>query len=196
MTDPQKPTAGQQRGAKPLGVALIGVVGMIGALGLFQRVPLEESGRTVEVTAQADGSISARHVAGHRYLRAYQDVIGVWTACDGIAYVPPGSSYTPAQCDAMLEQQLVVHAQAVMNCTPGLRSAGHDHQRIAAVLLAYNIGGPRYCGSTVRARFNAGNYAGACDAFLRWNKAGGRVVKGLDNRRRREREICRQDLKA
>lgn len=182
------------KGAKPLGAALAGVVGMVAALGLFTATPQVESGRTVQATAQADGGIAVRHVAGPQYLHAYQDVVGVWTACDGVAYVKRGATFTPDQCNAMLEQQLVKHAEGVMACTPGLRPAGHDHQRIAAVLLAYNIGVGGYCRSTVARRFNAHDYRGACDAFLLWNKAGGRVVKGLDNRRRRERSICLQDV--
>ncbi|WP_373929255.1 lysozyme [Sphingomonas aerolata] len=60
--------------------------------------------------------------------------------------------------------------------------------------LAYNIGTGGYCGSTVDRRFDAGQWRAACDAFLLWNKAGGRVVNGLDRRRRAERDLCLKDL--
>lgn len=43
-------------------------------------------------------------------------------------------------------------------------------------------------------RFNAGNWRGGCDAFLMWNRAGGRVVRGLALRRARERALCLKGL--
>lgn len=43
-------------------------------------------------------------------------------------------------------------------------------------------------------RFSAGNWRGGCDAFLMWNKAGGRVVRGLSLRRARERALCLKGL--
>src|SRR5438105_4872705 len=93
----QQQSPAQQKGAKPLGAALVGIVGTIAALGLFVDVPREESGRTVQAVAQADGGISVKHVAGPQYLHAYQDVVGVWTACDGVAYVKRGATFTPDQ---------------------------------------------------------------------------------------------------
>lgn len=38
-------------------------------------------------------------------------------------------------------------------------------------------------------RFKAREWRSGCDAFLMWNKAGGKVVQGLVNRRERERAI-------
>ncbi len=43
-------------------------------------------------------------------------------------------------------------------------------------------------------RLNAGDIRGACDALLAWNKAGGRVVQGLTNRRQDERRLCLEGL--
>lgn len=39
-------------------------------------------------------------------------------------------------------------------------------------------------------KLNAGDSKGACDEMRRSNKAGGKVWKGLINRREVEREIC------
>lgn len=66
----------------------------------------------------------------------------------------------------------------------------HQYEYDAAMSLAYNIGATAFCGSTVVKRFNAGDYAGACAAFEMWNKAGGKVIRGLVNRRARERAQC------
>jgi lysozyme len=55
--------------------------------------------------------------------------------------------------------------------------------------LAYNIGPGAFSGSSVLKRFNQGDMQGAADAFLMWNKGGGKVLKGLTRRREAEREL-------
>jgi lysozyme len=50
-----------------------------------------------------------------------------------------------------------------------------------------------FCGSTAARRFRAGDVRGGCDAFLAWNKAGGRVVAGLAKPAPAERQICLRD---
>jgi lysozyme len=174
---------------------LAAVVGASAAAILFVATPAEESGRQVKATVAADGTATVTHLRGKQYRSAYLDIVGVPTACDGITKnIRLGQTYTEAQCTAMLERELVIHATGVMNCTPNLRRPEAVHQRVAAVLLAYNIGVGGYCKSTVDRRFDAGNWAGACDAFLMWNKAGGREVRGLTLRRKRERVECYRGL--
>lgn len=117
----------------------------------------------------------------------YKDIIGVWTVCYGETNVQM-RRYTDAECAAMLEDSLADYAAPVLARNPELK--GHPYQTAAAVSLAYNIGVANYRRSTVARRFSSGDWRGACDAFLMWNRAGGRVVKGLDRRRRHERGIC------
>jgi lysozyme len=187
--EPQKPKAG----------TLAAIVGTTAAAALFVSIPHDESGRTVEATVAPDGTATVRHVKGKQYLDAYVDIAGVPTACDGITRgVRMGQRYTEAECAALLEKELVIHARGVMNCTPGLSRPGTDNQRIAAVSLAYNIGVGAWCGSTAARRFNAGDYRGGCDAMLRWDKArvNGvlRPVKGLTTRRKKEHAVCIRGL--
>ena len=126
-------------------------------------------------------------------LKAYRDIVGVWTICDGETLgVAPGIVETVASCQQRSEAALIRHAEPVLACTPALR--GHPHQLSAAISLAYNIGTTAYCRSTVARRFNAGQWAAACDLFLAWTRAGGRVVQGLVNRRRAERALCLKEL--
>ena len=66
----------------------------------------------------------------------------------------------------------------------------HQHEYDAFVSLAYNIGEHAFCNSTLVRLLNAGDYAGACAQISRWNRAGGRVVQGLVNRRAAERAKC------
>lgn len=186
---PDKPKPALKKGT------LASVIGIAAAALVLHSVPEDESGRKVSVTVEQDGTATVKHVAGPQYLRAYLDIAGIATACDGITRgVRMGQVYTEAQCTMMLERELVIHAQGVMNCTPGLRGDGRAYQRAAAVSLAYNIGVSAYCKSTAARRFNAGDYLGGCNAFMAWNKArvGGvlRPVQGLTNRRARERFMC------
>ena len=152
-----------------------------------------------------------------RELVPYRDIVGIWTVCDGdTKNVVPGRRESEASCDARLEQQLLAHAKPVMRCAPQL--ADRPNALAASISLAYNVGtggwigieaerklpkrdaaldGWRggYCGSTAAVRFRQEQWRAGCDAFMGWNKAGGRVVRGLDRRRRAERDICLRDAK-
>ncbi|HQS95100.1 glycoside hydrolase family protein [Novosphingobium sp. 17-62-19] len=197
---------------------LASVVGLATALLLLREVPLEESGRKVDVQIAPDGTAKVRHVSGKQYLRAYLDAVGVATACDGLTSVngrrvTMKDRFTEAQCAAMLEAELVRHAVEVMKCTPGLSLSipGRDNARGMSISLAYNIGPPRWCGSTAARHMNAGRVRAACDAFLPWNKGTfarpqpGKActrkrdgkwlcpITGLTARRQRERAQCLKD---
>lgn len=123
----------------------------------------------------------------------YKDIVGVWTVCYGETRVQM-RRYSDAECKAMKADALVDFAEPVLKRNPELR--GRDNQLAAAVSLAYNIGSAGYNRSTVARRFSQGRWREACDAFLLWNRAGGKVVRGLDNRRRAERALCLKGLPA
>jgi lysozyme len=121
----------------------------------------------------------------------YRDIVGIPTACMGDTKdVVVGKFYSDAECQMRLERQALVHVTEVQRCTPTITG----NQLVAAGSLAYNIGGSAYCRSTVARRFNAGDRRGACNAFLAWNRAGGRVVAGLARRREGERTLCLKGL--
>jgi lysozyme len=121
----------------------------------------------------------------------YKDIVGIATVCWGDTKNVQGPQ-TRAQCEERLERQLIAHAKPVVECVPGLTRK--PNATAAAVSLAYNIGTAGFCRSTVARRFNQGRWREGCDAMLLWNKAGGRVVRGLVNRRNAERKICLRDL--
>ena len=60
----------------------------------------------------------------------------------------------------------------------------------AYVSLSYNIGNNAFSGSTTCRLFKEGDLAGAADAILMWNKAGGNVLAGLVRRRESERNLA------
>lgn len=188
------PDRKQTTTVKPGKKTLAGVIASVSAAAaLFVLVPKEESGRQVKATVNPDQSVTVTHVAGKQYLDAYLDIVKVPTACDGITKgVRMGMRFTPAQCNDMLEEELIAHAEPIIRCVPALK--GRSSQVIAAVSLSYNIGTTGFCKSSIAKLWNAGQWRAGCDRFPLFNKAGGRIVQGLVNRRARERAICVQGL--
>lgn len=194
MTQQNKPTSQRYPNLPPRS-PLVALVGATAAAMLAVMIPKDESGRKVEATVTDRGELQVQHVSGRQYLRAYADIVGVWTICDGDTKgVRPGMVETEAGCVKRLERQLVAHAKPVLECVPALGRRGRENQLVASVSLAYNIGTAGFCRSTAARRFNAGDWRGGCDAFLMWNRAGGRVVRGLQLRRERERALCLKGL--
>ena len=64
-----------------------------------------------------------------------------------------------------------------------------QNQFDALVSLTYNIGSTAFKNSTLLKKLNAKDFTGAADQFLRWNKGGGKVLKGLVRRREAERAL-------
>jgi lysozyme len=125
-------------------------------------------------------------------LAAYRDVVGVATICYGETRgVRMGQKATKEQCDAMLAEGLLDFAAGIERCVPF--DALPVPTQVAVVSLAYNIGQGGFCKSTVARKLREGDRAGACDAFMAWNKAGGVTWRGLTRRRAAERELCLRD---
>ena len=66
-----------------------------------------------------------------------------------------------------------------------------QHQFDSLCSFVYNVGVGAFMDSTLLKKINAGEYAG--DELLRWNKAGGKVLAGLTERRHAEKVLF--DLK-
>jgi GH24 family phage-related lysozyme (muramidase) len=131
---------------------------------------------------------------------AYLDTIAsppVWTACYGETKgVKQGDSYTPEQCREMLAREVReyregLHRYFVAETKARRLTAERD---AAYTSLAYNAGIRAIGRSTATRRLNAGDIAGGCKALGWWNKAGGRVVRGLVNRRADEVRLCLSGL--
>lgn len=70
-------------------------------------------------------------------------------------------------------------------CPSGLNQGRLD----ALVSFAFNVGLGTLQRSTLRQKHNRGDYEGAAEEFLKFTKAGGKVLKGLVNRRNDERAL-------
>ncbi|WP_208952189.1 lysozyme [Rahnella sp. ChDrAdgB13] len=125
-------------------------------------------------------------------LTAYQDSVGVWTIGYGwtqpVNGVPVGAGMTITQsvADELLVTGVVQYEQGVSRL---VAVPLNQNQFDALVDFAYNLGVSALAGSTLLKKLNAGDYVGAADEFLRWNKAGGKVLSGLTRRRAAEREL-------
>ncbi|MCH9674708.1 MAG: lysozyme [Gammaproteobacteria bacterium] len=120
-------------------------------------------------------------------LEAYQGPSGHWLIAYGHKKgVKPGMTVTLEQADALLSQDVSITEQGVSNA---LQVDTTEDEFSALVCLAYNIGLGNFSKSTVLKKVNAGDKAAAADAFLMWNKMGGKVSTHLAKRRRAERGL-------
>jgi lysozyme len=143
------------------------------------------------------GSLAVGLIGGFEGMRtrAYIPIPGdVPTVCFGATRgVKMGDTHTPAECKAMLGTALVEFETNMRRCLVAPDRIP-DKPYVAFLSVSYNIGSRAFCGSTIARKANVGDIRGACDALLAWNKAGGRVVQGLVNRRAAERKLCLEGL--
>lgn len=102
--------------------------------------------------------------------------------------VTEGMVWTKEQALFRLRQRVAQFLLGVYKRCPQLH-AEPDHRVAACTSLAYNIGVGAFGASTVARRTGRREYQAAADAFLLWNKAGGRIMPGLVKRRRHERGV-------
>lgn len=103
--------------------------------------------------------------------------------------IAPGTIWTRDRAIARFKAHLAEFGEGVDKALAGKPATAA--QKAAMTSLAYNIGIGAFSRSTVLKRHRAGDYAGAAAAFGMWNKAGGRVMKGLVRRREAEAKLYR-----
>ena len=92
--------------------------------------------------------------------------------------------WTKEEVDALLVYDLKRFVKGVsLYCPSGLNQGRMD----ALVSFAFNLGNGTLQRSTLRMKHNRGDYEGASNEFLKYVKAGGKVLKGLVKRRNDER---------
>lgn len=134
-------------------------------------------------------------IKAHEGLRlvAYKDAVGVWTigyghtSMAGAPAVSRGMVIDSAQAEDILSHDLIKYENAVIRALAG-RSVT-DNEFAAMVSLCYNIGPGNFNKSSVLRYVLAGNKQAAANAFRAWNKAGGKVLRGLVARREQERTL-------
>ena len=123
---------------------------------------------------------------------AYRDVVGVWTIGFGHTKdVKGGDKISYFDAVSLLKKEVAHFARGVdLNVTVPLTQNMFD----ALTSFAYNLGLGNLKRSTLLRKLNREDYEGAAREFKRWNKAGGKVYRGLTSRRLEEEELFRKDL--
>lgn len=101
-----------------------------------------------------------------------------------------GTVWTLEQAEQELTKELMHFASGVLKLSPELIQEP-DRRLAALTSFAYNCGLGNYRISTLRKRVNAKDWPGACEEIVKWNKAAGRVMKGLTRRREAEAALLR-----
>ncbi|GMN03230.1 lysozyme [Erythrobacter sp. MTPC3] len=100
-------------------------------------------------------------------------------------HVGPDTVWTQAQCDERLVADLDRYAADVHRAIGDAPTT--QRQFDAMVSFHYNTGA--IARATLTKRHVAGDHDAAAREFARWNKAGGRVLKGLVRRRNEEQKL-------
>ena len=96
-------------------------------------------------------------------------------------------NFTAKEVDEILVNDLKRFEIGVLKYCP--TASGKQGWMDALVSFSFNVGLGTLQRSTLRQKHNRGDYEGAADEFLKYTKAGGKVLKGLVNRRSDERAL-------
>lgn len=125
--------------------------------------------------------------------KAYKDPVGIWTigygttAMADVGIKPaPGMIISEKQAEQYLRLAVDKFAKQIRR---HITAPINENEFGAFVSLAYNIGPGAFIESTALRRFNDGDKAGAVEALQWFNKAGGKVMRGLQNRRADEARL-------
>lgn len=136
--------------------------------------------------------IALMHYYEACYLTAYPDpatggepiTIGWGNTSPGLKL---GTTITQAEADRLFEDRLAREFEPGVSKL--LKRDPKQGEFDAFVCLAYNIGLGNFGKSTALRKFNMGETEAAATAILSWEKAAGKVMKGLQRRRWAEHRL-------
>lgn len=150
----------------------------------------QEVSRPVLAGALAAIALAAAFIAPWegRELAPYRDVVGVWTVCYGHTGDVQQRRYSAQECEQVLRSDIAKHLTEVATC---IERPLAPNQWVAVASWTFNVGSASACRSTLVRKINAGaSPADWCRELLKWNRAGGQVVRGLTRRREAEYREC------
>ena len=109
--------------------------------------------------------------------------------------IKPGDVWTRERADARFQLHLRQFERQVRDALGDALANTSQEQFDALVSFTYNLGGANLRSSTLLRKHKAGDYEGAANEFVRWNRAAGRVMRGLTRRREAEASVYRGDTK-
>ncbi|MDP2072971.1 lysozyme [Hydrogenophaga sp.] len=128
------------------------------------------------------------------HLEPYLDPVGIPTIGYGATFYEDGRRVTlkdPPITKERAEQLLQWHLRRHFLPDVAALCPGADTpNRIGALLdFTFNLGAGNLRSSTLRRKVNAGHWDEVPAQLMRWNKAGGRVLRGLTRRRQAEIDV-------
>lgn len=148
---------------------------------------------------------SARGIAALEHeegvvLRAYRDVVGVWTigagltAASGVIKPKAGMVITREEASALLAKALQRNYEPrVMKAMGGVPGEPQQHEFDAGVSFDFNAGAIHKA-TWVKLWLRDAARSAVRASLAQWNKGGGKVLPGLVNRRKREADMLLDGL--
>lgn len=123
--------------------------------------------------------------------KAYQDVVGKWTIGYGHLILPSEDYLIHNEIsEALAENLLRADLRKAEQCVLKNVSVEIDQcQFDSLVSFVFNLGCGALERSTMLLLLNQGRHTTAAEQFPRWNKAGGKEIAGLTNRRNAEKKL-------
>ena len=119
-------------------------------------------------------------------LKSYKCPAGVWTIGYGQTKgIKEGMVWTQQQADEDLIKTALEVLNRAMKYSPILATVNMEKQAAIADFI-YNLGVGNYATSTLKKKVDVGDWMSAASEIKRWDKAAGKVLKGLTVRRAKE----------
>ena len=126
--------------------------------------------------------------------KPYKCPAGLWTV--GVGHlIGDGKSlpeswnrtFTNEEIDGLLKRDLNRFELGVCKMLPNLSLRQHEFD--ALVSFSFNLGLGTFQRSTIRQALLRGDKEAAMESLMKYCKAGGKILKGLENRRKDERKL-------
>lgn len=172
------------------------IIGVMALVTLFVALPALAQAKTSPAFDDAAFTLISKWEGENKkgnLHASYKDIVGVWTICYGHTRTAGPNQYkTDKDCRDLLIEEIREYREGLhVHFSPETKRFRLTPLRDAAYTsLAYNVGIRAAGRSTATRRLNRGNITGGCEALTWWNRAGGRVVRGLVRRRSEERRYC------
>lgn len=144
-----------------------------------KRIPVKD-------LVHSDASVDLiKEFEGYRS-EAYLDAVGIPTIAYGFTKgVSLGDTITKEEAVKRLDKEIAEHTSAIHQ---RVKVPLYQYEYDALASFIFNVGKGAFARSTLLKKLNEGDYQGAADELLRWDKAGGRTLRGLTRRREAERD--------
>ncbi len=146
--------------------------------------------QAIDLIAKWEGLHKATPLGVVPYLDKHTNVKGLWTIgygttrYKGVRIKANHKPVTERACRDMLRYEVAEnYAEAVSHAA---KKPLHPLMFCALVSFVYNLGEGNLRASTLLRKVNRGDHLGVLKEFGRWNRGGGKVLRGLTLRRREE----------